>query len=185
MSDHGINVTYKSGAGYDAHWITVGADDEETWHERNDAVTRSIAAAANDTALIVQGVGEPNPVGMQEAVQRVASELGGVEVHASPENVPTSNVVPINQGAEQGGGLPEGVRVYVGPQPDNAQYKTLFIDGIDYPTKEELNKIIETQGYKYPKSGKSSFLKFNGKDQPYTTPTQNEALVRQFLSARA
>src|SRR3546814_831338 len=151
---------------------------------RNDAVTRSIAAAATDTALIVAGVGTPNPVGMAEAVERVASELGGVEVHASTENVPTANVVPINSAPESSGSRPNGVRVYVAPQPDNPQYKALFIDGIDYPTKEELNKIIETQGHKY-RSGKSSFCKFHGKDQPYTTPTENEALVRQLLSACA
>src|SRR3546814_15259034 len=105
---------------------------------RNDAVTRSIAAAATDTALIVAGVGTPNPVGMAEAVERVASELGGVEVHASPENVPTANVVPINSAPESSGSLPNGVRVYVAPQPDNPQYKALFIDDSDYPTKQEL-----------------------------------------------
>jgi hypothetical protein len=184
MSDHGINVTYKAGTGFDEFWITVGADDPDTWLARNSAVANQIAEHAANTATFIRAA---NAVARElpGAVQ-VTTEQAPAQPVASSQPVATAQPAQPTVPADAGGGaLPPGVNIYRGPQADNPQYEDLYIAGVEFKLAQALKaEIAGPRGHKF-QSGKSSFLKFNGKDAPYTTRPENESLVRSFIAANA
>lgn len=189
MSEHGINATYKAGKDYDEAWVTIGADDPETWLARNQAFRDYISQAAAETAAEFRA----SNVAVRQLGAKTFTNLDGNEYQAPAQQVPQgvthAPAQPVQQQAAPlqavQGGLPAGVTIGTGPQADNPQYEELFIGGLSFKMAQALgNEIKGPNGHKF-RSGKSSFLKFNGKDSPHTTSTQNETLVRNFIAANA
>lgn len=175
MADHGINVTYKAGAGYDDFWITVGADDSETWLLRNAAVAGAIAESAANTAAMIR------------ALNVVARETGGVSVQhaaspssaaapaqAEPVQTPTQSAAPASPPLTVvEGDFPANVKIWSGPNPERPQYTELFID---YPYNQAFSNALkagmEAQGQK---------LFWNKTAKARTTNPRNEALLRSLV----
>lgn len=194
MAEHGINVTYKAGTGYDEFWVTVGADDAETWMQRNAAVSNAIAAQAANTAATIR------------ALNAVARETGGVEVvHQEQAAAPSPAAAPA-QPAPNGnvattlpaagvastpatptpaaapaspplsvveGELPASVRIWQGPNPERPQYTELFID---YPYNAGLSAALKSG---MEAAGQKLF--WNKTAKARTTRPENEALLRSLV----
>lgn len=185
MSDHGINVTYKAGTGYDEHWITVGADDLATWEQRNEAVVQAIADKAAHTAATVRALSAVARGGILPTPPDGGGTAGQVQAASPVVTQQDVSSTPAPSLAVVAGGIPQGISIWTGPQANNPQYDELFISGVSFPLQQALKaEIAGPRGHKF-QSGKSSFLKFNGKGEPLTTHKQNETLVRNFIAANA
>lgn len=183
MSDHGINVTYKAGTGYDEHWITVGADDQATWEARNEAVVQAIADKAAHTAATVRALSVVARGGILP--DQPANVPATAQAQATPTQVSQeSPSTPAPSLAVVEGGIPPGISIWIGPQASNPDFNELFIDGVSFPLQKALKEEIAKNGHVF-KSGKRSFLKWTAKGEPLTTVTQNETLVRNFIAANA
>lgn len=200
MSDHGINVTYKAGSGYDDFWITVGADDPNTWAARNDAVCVAIADAAANTAAMIRAanaVAKELPGAVTVSHQQPAAALPPATVSASgvaapapgalapsapstPTQVvaseaPAQSAAPASPPqAVAGGELPANVRIWQGPNPEKPQYTELFID---YPYNQAFSNALKAG---MEAAGQKLF--WNKTAKARVTNPRNESLLRSLVA---
>lgn len=178
MSDHGINVTYKSGAGYDDFWITVGANDADTWDQRNTAVHQAIAETAAGTAAMIRAV---NAVAKQlPGAVTVSSEPPPATVASSPAPVATQPAAAVPAAVSPPlsvvqGDLPANVKIWQGPNPEKPQYTELFVDWpFNQPFADAVKAGMEAAGQR---------IFWNKTAKARVTKPANEALLRQVIVA--
>lgn len=167
MSDHKINATYKAGTGYDEAWVTVGADDPEEWMELNGAFREQIAQQVAETAAEYRAL---NVV--------VRGGLGAAPVEQSAPAA-QQQAAPAAAQAEPAGDLPEGMKMWKGPNPKKPQYPHVFFSTENYSAP--FNEAMKAQFKE--KTGR--WLGYDGESKARHADVEHEGLIRSLIAANA
>lgn len=163
MTDYQIQATFKFGAGYDEAWTTIASNDPDEFLQLNSEFTDRLAEAIASTAATVR------------AVNAVARGVGEDNVVPFKADKPAPAATTAAPAAE----LPDGVKVWVAPNPEKPQYEELWYE---YPF------IGGDAGKRFRddlKAALGGFARFHSGSKNWYTKKDNEAALRTFFIENA
>lgn len=169
MTDYQIQSTFKYGKDHDEAWVTIASNDPDEFlqylGEFKDRIAKDVAEVATEV----------------RALNAVARGLGSTQVHAVTEGATVTQHPAVAQAAAPVGDLPDGVRIWVAPNPDpdKSQYEELWFE---YPFVGGSDGKAFRDGLKKALGG---FAVFHGETKHWWTKKDNETTLRNYFAQNA